>query len=984
MKQSYLFLLLISVFVMGTGATCNKEVAKTMEQPAPTETEMVSVGSTPLPKYDYRTVPGDPLGTKIYTLSNGMKVFMSVNKDEPRIQTNIAVRAGSKHDPADATGLAHYLEHMLFKGTSKVGALDWDKEKVLLQEISDLYEAHRGEKDTDQRKMIYGQIDSLSNEASKLVAANEYDKMVSSLGAKGTNAYTWVEQTVYINDIPANELERWMKLESERFQECVLRLFHTELEAVYEEFNINQDRDFRKVSKAIYETLFPSHPYGLQTTIGKGEHLKNPSHVKIQEYFKKYYAPNNMAIVLSGDFNPDDAAAMAEKYFGAYEKRTLEPFTFPEQPELDQIVRKEVYGQESEYVEMAWRFEGINSDDPLKLMMLRGLLYNGQAGLMDINLAQKQQVLEPYASARMHEDFSMFSIDAKPREGQDLEEVEKLLISQINQIKRGEFDEWLMDAVIKDMKLGEIRSNESNRARAGIMTNSFIWGLDWADYVNRFQEMKALTKAEMVAFANEHLKDNYVVVYKRTGDDKGAYKVEKPAITPVSLNRENSSDYTKEFMKTEAPRMSPEFIDYQKGIQKHQLASGLGMDYIENKSNETFSLYYILEMGKESDKKLPLAVNYLPYLGTSKYSAEELQKEFFKLGLSFDVFSGNDRVYAYLSGLEESFEEGVKLFEHILANVEGNEQVLKNQIADILTARENAKKDKRTILRSGMVNFARHGKDSPFTDILSKQELEAIQPAELVQKIKSLTSFDHRVFYYGSKTPDQVKQVLDQYHQVPSTRQTVLPAKSYPELATLTNKVYFVDFPMVQAEIMLLSKGTPNFSLEEYLVSELYNSYFGFGLSSIVFQEIRESKALAYSAYAYYGSPSKKDRAHYFQAYVGTQVDKLKDAIPAMQEIIENMPVAEAQIENSKQSILKKIESERINKTRVYWTSKTNQNRGFDRDLRQDVYQKIKRIGVEELKSFHQQYVKGRNYSFLVLGSKESVDMDYLKSIGPV
>jgi len=206
----------------------------------------------------------------------------------------------------------------------------------------------------------------------------------------------------------------------------------------------------------------------------------------------------------------------------------------------------------------------------------------------------------------------------------------------------------------------------------------------------------------------------------------------------------------------------------------------------------------------------------------------------------------------------------------------------------------------------------------------------------------------------------------------------------YPELETASDKVIFVDFPMVQAEILLLSKGTPRFSLDEYLMSELYNNYFGFGLSSIVFQEIRESKALAYSAYAFYGSPQKKDRAHYFQAYVGTQVDKLKDAIPAMQEIIENMPIADAQIENAKQSILKKIESERINKTRIYWTSKTNEKRGFDRDLRKDVYQKIQNITVEDLKAFQQKHVKGRNYSYLVLGSKESVDMDYLKSIGTV
>lgn len=984
MKNHYLSLLVVAIFLIGMSATCNKEITKTIEQPQPAETELVAVGASAMPKFNYETVPGDPLGTKIYTLKNGMKVFMSVNKDEPRIQTNIAVRAGSKHDPSDATGLAHYLEHMLFKGTSKIASLDWDKEKVLLEEISDLYESHRNERDPAKRKSIYGRIDSISGEAAKYVAANEYDKLVSSMGAKGTNAYTWVEQTVYINDIPSNEVSRWLELESERFQECVLRLFHTELEAVYEEFNIGQDRDFRKVSKAIYETLFPSHPYGTQTTIGTGEHLKNPSHQKIQEFFRKNYVPNNMAIVLSGDFNPDEVVAMAEKYFGSFERKEKEKFTFPPQPELMEVVRKEVYGQESEYMEMAWRLDGINSDDPIALMMLRGLMFNGQAGLIDINLAQKQQIIDPYAGARMHEDFSIFTLEGTPREGQTLEEVEQLLLSQVEKIKAGEFDEWLMDAVIKDMKLSEIRSNESNRSRAGAMTNAFVLGLNWSDYVNRFAKMKALTKPQIVAFANKHLKDNYVVVYKRSGEDKNTYKVEKPAITPVSLNREVGSSFGQDFMKKEVPRMSPMFVDYAKDIQEYKLSNGVSLDYIENKSNETFSLNYILEMGKNSDKELALAINYLPYLGTNKYTAEELQKEFFKLGLYFNVSSGDNRVYATLSGLEESFEEGVKLFEHLLANVEGNEEALKNQVADILKGREDAKKDKRTILRSAMMNYVRYGKTSGFTDRISKAELEAIKPATLVTKIKALTTYDHRIFYYGSKAPSEVQRILSQHHTVPATMKPLLPAKEYAELPIASNKVYFVDFPMVQAEILMLSKGTDHFNLDEYLMSELYNTYFGFGLSSIVFQEIRESKALAYSAYAYYGSPRKKDESHYLQAYVGTQVDKLKDAIPAMQEIIENMPVADAQIENAKQSLLKKIETERINKMRIYWTSKSNQDRGFNRDLRADIYNKVKGASIQDLKDFQQTHVKGRNYAYLVLGSKESIDMNFLKSIGMV
>ena len=265
-------------------------------------------------KYNYETVDNDITNTLIYTLDNGLKIYMSINKDEPRIQTNIAVNTGSKQDPSDATGLAHYLEHMVFKGTSKIATINWDKEKVILSEISNLYEKRRNTTDEDERKAIYRKIDSLSGLAAQYAVPNEYDKMISSIGAKGTNAYTSVERTVYINEIPSNEFEKWLSIEAERFSELVLRLFHTELEAVYEEYNRGKDNDYRLAYETMSAKLFKKHTYGTQTTIGTGEHLKNPSMEKIHQYFNDWYVPNNMAIILSGDINPDLTVDLIKQY----------------------------------------------------------------------------------------------------------------------------------------------------------------------------------------------------------------------------------------------------------------------------------------------------------------------------------------------------------------------------------------------------------------------------------------------------------------------------------------------------------------------------------------------------------------------------------------------------------------------------------------------------------------------------------------------
>jgi zinc protease len=924
----------------------------------------------------------DPLNVITHTLPNGLKLFMSLNKTEPRIYTHIAVRAGSKQDPSDTTGLAHYLEHMMFKGTSHIGSLDWVREKELLTQIADLYEAHRQETDPSVRAAIYAKIDSISNEAAKYVAANEYDKLVSSLGAKATNAYTSNEQTVYVNDIPSNELARWFELESERFDMVTLRLFHTELETVYEEFNIGQDNDGRKVYQAMMEALFPTHPYGTQMTIGKGEHLKNPSHYNIYNYFKTYYVPNNMAIILSGDFDAEAVIAMAEKYFGDKSVSEIPPFTYEEQHPLSNIVSKSVYGQQSESLQLAWRLKGAQSRDAELAGMISVMLFNQQAGLIDLDLMQKQKVLEANVGVMNLTDYAAMVMSGRPREGQTLEEVEQLLIAQMERIKKGDFPDWLMQAVIKDYKYSQIKSYENNQNRVHALTDAFVKGIDWDDYITRIERMKGLNKAEIVTFAEQNFNDNYVVIYKRIGEDKKVMKVEKPTITPVSLNRHDASAFAQKFLETESPRLKPIFLDFKEEIKTTHLSNGLPLDYIKNTLNDTFSLYYALEMGRNADRILSLAMSYLPFLGTQKFSAADLQQEFYKLGVSFDVLSNEDRSYVVLTGLDESFTEGVQLFEHILNDVMGDEEKLKNLIEDILAKRENNKKDKRVILRNAMASYAKYGKTSPFTDALSKEALENLTADELVGKIKNLSSYEHRVFYYGSKSIEEVAQILEKEHPVPQKRTPLLESKYYEELPTDTDKVFFVHYPMVQNEILMLSKGTPQYSLEENTMATFFNTYFGSGLSSIVFQEIRESRALAYSANTVYSSPTKQNQAHYLQAYVGTQPDKIKEALHAIREILDNMPISETQIEHARQSVLKAIETERITKANVYWTYRSHLDKGIDFDIRKPIYDGIQDLTVQDLKDFHQKHVKGRNYSILILGDRDRVDASFLQTLG--
>ncbi len=966
----------------------NKELSrnssmKPMTADSPEVMKSTTVAAVETQMYKFETVPNDPLGVKHITLANGLQVYLSVNKNEPRIQTFIATRAGSKNDPTDATGLAHYLEHMLFKGTSRIGTLNWEKEKAVLKRISDLYEKRRSVQDPEERKKIYAEIDAASQEAASFVVANEYDKMMSSIGAKGTNAFTSLERTCYVNDIPSNELEKWCAIESERMNELVLRLFHTELEAVYEEFNIGQDNDGRKVYKAMMESLFPTHTYGTQTTLGTGDHLKNPSMEKIHQFFDKYYVPNNMAIILSGDLDPDKTVATLEKYFGKWQKKGTPTWTAPVQAPITAPIVKEVIGNEKASLQIGYRCGGSATPDPIMMGLCAALLNNGQAGIIDLNLLQKQKVLKANAYAWELHDYSMFMMNGTPRDGQTLEEVRDLLLEQMEKLKKGEFEDWLIKAAVKNAKLEQIKASEQNRARTAEMLDAFILDKKWKDMVTYYDRMEKITKAEVVAFANKNFGNNYALIFKRQGEDKNVAKVEKPKITPIKLNRTDESAFQQNFKTMQSNALTPKFIDFKKDIANSKLPSGVGFDYIHNSTTPTFDLYYTLDMGKNHDRTLPVAIKLLPYLGTNKYTADQLHQEFFKLGLTFDVFSSDDRVYVNLSGLEESFEEGVKLFEHILQNVKPDQTSLNNVVADILKSRYDALNDKRTILRGAMANYAKYGKLSAFTDNISEEDLKKLKAEDMVAKIKAITSFEHTVFYYGTKSNPEVKTIVAKYHLTPA-KLTPVPAETkYSEVETDKNKVFFVNFPMVQAELMMMSKAD-KFDVNKKVMADLYNDYFGAGLSSIMFQEIREAKALAYSTFATYSAPQYADRSHYMQAYVGTQVDKLQEAVKSVQAIVNEMPVSAAQIENARGSILKKIESERITKSDIYWTYQNAKKQGLDRDIRSDAYAKMKVVTPEELVKFQKENVKGRNYTFLVLGDKTKVDMEYLKTIGEV
>lgn len=933
--------------------------------------------------FSYESVTNDPLNARIYTLKNGLKVYLSVYKNAPRIQTFIAVKAGSKNDPSNVTGLAHYLEHMVFKGTSKLGTQDWSKEKPLLDKVEALYEKYRATKNETERKKLYRQIDSVSGIAAKYAVANEYDKVLSAIGAQGTNAYTWVEQTVYVNDIPSNEVERWLKVESERFGELTPRLFHTELEAVYEEKNRSLDNDMNKVFEATFNAMFPNHQYGSQTTIGTVEHLKNPSITEIKKYFYTYYVPNNMAICLSGDFDPDKTIKLIDKYWGGKKPQNVPNYVPFQEKLIDAPIVRNVYGPSQESVTLCFRFPGAASADVRVMEMFSKILSNGKAGVLDLNLIQKQKVLSASVFPYSMKDYSINLIMANAKEGQSLEQVRDLVLGQIDSIKQGKFDENLIQAIINNEKIAMMKYYESNETRADMMVDAFIKGMDWKIYVENLEAMAKLSKQDIVAFANKYYGNNYAVVYKRKGVDSTTTKVEKPEITPVDVNREAKSKYFEDLMSGKSEEIKPVFLDYNKDLSKLTLKNGIQLNYKKNEENKLFELNFIFDLGNENDPKYGFALSYLNFLGTSKKTAEQIKTEFYTLGCSYGIGVSSDKIVLSLNGLDENFEKALLLFESLLSDPKADELALQNLVQNILKQRNDAKLDKANILRNAMVSYAKFGTNSPFTNFIPKDSLLKIKSSILINIIKSLSSFKHKALYYGPKEAKDIQLGLEKNHIVASVLKEIPLKKEFKELDFTQNEVYWVDYDMVQAEMLFLSKSV-SYDVNLIPKAVLYNEYFGGGMGSIVFQEIRESKALAYSASSRYSIAKDKKYSNYDVSYIGTQADKLAEAMTAMKVLIDKMPISENLFSTSKDAIINNISTERITKSAILTDYENAQKMGLDFDLRSKIYAEVQKFTSKDIVDFHNKYVKDNKTKVLVIGKKDKIDFKALEKYGTV
>ncbi len=924
--------------------------------------------------------PADPMAVHIYQLDNGLTVYLTENHETPQFYAEIAVRAGSKHDPAESTGLAHYLEHMLFKGTQKVGTLDYEKEKPHLDRISELYEQHFRETDPAKRKAIYAEINKESQLAAQYAIPNEIDKLYKAMGGTNLNAHTWHEETVYQVNLPSNRLRQWAVIESERFRAPVFRLFQPELEIVYEEKNRTLDNKDRIIQYAVGKVLYKNHPYGQQTTIGEVEHLKNPSLKNMYKFFETYYVPNNMAILISGDINPEETIRVIDEYFSSWQPKELPKLREWKEKPLQGAERVTVKYKGEEFTLLAFRTADRNHPDAEALKLLDMTLDNSVAGLINLNLNQQQKVRQAGSYPPIDNDYGAQYLWGIPKKGQTLQEVEQLLLEQIDRVKKGEVEDWVLPAIVTDFKKMQKAQLESNTGRVGLMRNAFLSLQDWDHAVGEISRMEKVTQQDVIRVARRYFANGYVAGY-RVDAQHEVPSIEKPQIDKIAIDPKRQAEFVRQVLAMPVKEIEPVFVDPSKDYKVVDYSDGVKLYYAKNPLNDLFSLTLSVDFGTHQDNKIGAALQLLDKSGAGLYSSEALKKEWYKLGTDFRVSAGDNETAVSLSGLDENFIPSLRLLMEILKNPKADTTTLNELIKIILVSREDAKKDFRTI-SDALSRYNRYGKESHYLRMLPNEAVQKLTVEELHGLVKNLLTYKHTLIYAGSLPLEKALEALRANYAVAGTLQDPPPYRFLKVRAPEQTEVLFFNKEMAQAQVRV-EFGDEDYSEANRPSFDLYNSYFGGGMAGIVFQELREARALAYAVRASYVPGERKGDQNILFGEIGCQADKTPEAVEAFVDLVDNLPASPERYDVARESLLNRYRTSKLGFRDVIGAVRTWERLGLSVDPRKWRFEQIQAAThIDAVLQFHRSHLKSRPKLISIVGDKNKIDVERLKKGG--
>jgi predicted Zn-dependent peptidase len=445
-----------------------------------------------------------------HRLSNGFKVLMLERHSSPTVALYILFKAGAVDEDPDSVGIAHLLEHMLFKGTDSIGTTNFDKEKILLHEIDETGTALDAERakgdgaDEDHVKKLEQRLAELQEEAGTYIVRNEYESWYTRHGAQGFNAATSKDYTLYMVELPSNKVELWAMLESDRLKNYVLRDFYTERQAVLEERRMRVDTNpFGMLSESFLDTAFQDHPYGV-SIIGMPDDINRLSKEKANRFFDNHYTPENGVIIMVGDVVPGDVIPMLEKYFGSIPAKKPAQSMITREPKQQTQRRVNVQFDAEPSLMIGYHKPAVPHSDNYVFDMIGGILSYGRTSRLYRNIVEEGLALSAYGfNGYPGERYdNLFIFAGSPRSPHTTEELEEAIYGEIEKLKQEPVETAEFERVLKLIDAGFVRALQSNSGMAGWLASSeatagsWRYMLTWRDEIRKVKPEDVMRVAQ--------------------------------------------------------------------------------------------------------------------------------------------------------------------------------------------------------------------------------------------------------------------------------------------------------------------------------------------------------------------------------------------------------------------------------------------------------------------------------------------------------
>lgn len=926
------------------------------------------------------------LKVKEYRLENGLTVWLNEDHSQPKVFGAVVVKAGAKDCPD--TGIAHYFEHMMFKGTDRIGTLDYESEKVLLDSIAMKYDELAMTEDTAARARLQKEINELSIRSSEYVIPNEFNRLINRFGGSGLNAATSYDATIYFNTFSPQYMVQWAEINSERLINPVFRLFQSELETVYEEKNMYGDFIGDQVMDTLMARYFGPHPYAYPI-IGSTKNLKNPRLTEMHKFFEDYYVASNMALILSGDFDAQQVMPILEKAFSRIRSGNA--------PKQEKVMLPPFNGRETMKVKfpipfikaMGLGFRGVsaNHEDQVALNIAVNLLNNANGtGYLD-KLMVEHKLMGALAINESMNEAGILAVAIMPKLLiQSYSSAEKMVWDEINRVKNGDFSDEMFNSLKLEQKRQYASSLENIDSRATVMMNLFSQGKSWNDYLNEVARIESITKEDVVRVAQKYFSNNYLCVTKSTGKYPKD-NLPKPAFSPVvPRNADASSSYAKQLEKIPEQQVAPRIIDFEKDVKTSKLTPLVTLYTTPNPLNDIFTLNISYGIGALEQPELMQLTNYLQLLGTESLSFEQFRSRLQSIGstLAFDVTS--DAFVMKVTGFDNHIDETMELVGDFIRHAKADDKKLR-QIVDDAKVSEKAFFKSGDNVASALLEQVKYGDQSRYLRKLSLSQIKKLKGKDMLAIYDKVRSVQCDLHYCGTLPVEKVIGTIRQH--LPLERTTIASnSPYYRELKQYDRPtVFFIDMPdMAQSIVYGYVKGDPVDDKASRHASRLFSVYFGGDMSSLMFQEIREFRSFAYRTSGRYQLPNHahKGTAGSFTAMLSTQSDKTLDALGVRDSLIREMPLKPERVEAVKQTLVNRINNDYPPFRNLSEKVASARMEGFDRDPAEEFLRDIATMDMQDISRFYREQISGRPVVYVIAGNRKHIDMKKLAEYGTI